>query len=148
MSKSFRNISRFVPLMVLAVAVLAACSGGGGAGGAASGNATTVTVTLTDFKIDSSLTNFSVGVPYHFVVTNKGAVAHEFVIMPPAQGVQGSETQLPSNALSGIMGKDLTPGSTKTLDYTFTQAPAGGVEFACHLPGHYEAGMHLVVTVK
>ena len=146
MSKSFQHITRFVPLMVLVVAVLAAC--GGGAGGAASGNATTVTVTLTDFKIDSSVTSFSVGVPYHFVVTNKGAVAHEFVIMPPEQAAQSSEAQLPSTALAGIAGKDLPTGATKTLDYTFTQAPAGGLEFACHLPGHYEAGMHTPITVK
>ncbi len=143
MSKSFQHIARFVPLMVLVVAVLAACGGGGGGGGA-----TTVTVTLTDFKIDSSLTAFSVGVPYHFVVTNKGAVAHEFAIMPPAQGVQGSEAQLPSGALAGIKGQDLAAGATKTFDYTFTAAPAGGLEFACHLPGHYEAGMHVAITVK
>jgi uncharacterized cupredoxin-like copper-binding protein len=146
MSKSFQHIVRFVPLMVLAVAVLAACGGGGGA---ASGSPVQVQVTLTDFKIDSSLTTFSVGVPYHFVVTNKGAVAHEFVIMPPEQGTQGSETQLPSTALAGILGKDLTPGATKTLDYTFTKAaPAGSLEFACHLPGHYEAGMHTPIVVQ
>ena len=144
MSKSFQHIARFVPLMVLVVAVLAACGGGG----AASGGATQVQVTLTDFKIDSSVTTFSVGVPYHFVVTNKGAVAHEFVIMPPEQTAQSSEAQLPSTALAGIAGKDLAAGATKTLDYTFTQAPAGGLEFACHLPGHYEAGMHTPITVK
>ena len=95
-----------------------------------------------------AVTTFSVGVPYHFVVTNKGAVAHEFVIMPLEQGTQGSEAQLPSTALAGIAGKDLPTGATKTLDYTFTQAPAGGLEFACHLPGHYEAGMHTPITVK
>jgi uncharacterized cupredoxin-like copper-binding protein len=145
-SKSFQHIARFVPLMVLAVAVLAACGGGGAASG---GGPVQVQVTLTDFKIDSSLTTFSVGVPYHFVVTNKGAVAHEFAIMPPEQGTQGSDTQLPSTALAGILGKDLTPGATKTLDYTFTQAaPAGSLEFACHLPGHYEAGMHTPIVVQ
>jgi uncharacterized cupredoxin-like copper-binding protein len=145
MFKSFQHVARFIPVMVLVATVLVACGGGG----AASGNATTVTVTLSDFKIDSSLTTFSTGVPYHFVVTNKGAVAHEFVIMPPEQGALGSETQLPSGALAGIMGKDLTPGATRTLDYTFTKAaPAGSLEFACHLPGHYEAGMHLSITVQ
>jgi uncharacterized cupredoxin-like copper-binding protein len=147
MSKSFQHVARFIPLMVLAVALLAACGGGGNA--ASGGSPVQVQVTLTDFKIDSSLTTFSVGVPYHFVVTNKGAVAHEFVIMPPEQGAQGSETQLPSTALAGILGKDLTPGTTKTLDYTFTQAaPAGKLEFACHLPGHYEAGMHTPIVVQ
>ena len=145
MSKSFQQIARFVPLMVLVVAVLAACGGGAASGG----SPVQVQVTLTDFKIDSSLTTFSTGVPYHFVVVNKGAVAHEFVIMPPAQGLTGSESQLPATALAGIMGKDLAAGATKTLDYTFTQAaPAGGLEFACHLPGHYEAGMNTPIVVK
>jgi len=142
MSKSFQHIAHFVPLMVLVAAVVVACGGG-----AASGNATTVTVTLTDFKIDSSLTSFSVGVPYHFVVTNKGAITHEFEIMPPGQA-ENTPDQLPKTALAGIKGNDLTPGTTKTLDYTFTQAPAGGLEFACHMAGHYEAGMHLPITVK
>jgi uncharacterized cupredoxin-like copper-binding protein len=146
MSKSLQKIVHFAPLMVLAVAVLAACGGGGAASG---GSPVQVQVTLHDFSIDSSLTTFSVGVPYHFVVTNKGAVDHEFAIMPPEQGAQGSETQLPSTALAGILGKDLTPGATKTLDYTFTKAaPAGSLEFACHLPGHYEAGMHTPIVVQ
>jgi uncharacterized cupredoxin-like copper-binding protein len=35
------------------------------------------------------------------------------------------------------------------MDYTFTKAyPAGTLEFACHLSGHYEAGMHLPITVQ
>jgi uncharacterized cupredoxin-like copper-binding protein len=146
MSKSFQHIARFVPLMVLVVAMLAACGGGGAASG---GGPVQVQVTLTDFKIDSSLTTFSTGVPYHFVVANKGAVTHEFMIMPPVQGETDTETAMPKTALAGILGKDLTAGTTQTLDYTFTQAaPAGSLEFACHLPGHYEAGMHTPIVVK
>jgi len=41
-----------------------------------------VQVTLSDNKIDSSLTTFSAGMPYHFVVTNTGQVAHQFVMKP------------------------------------------------------------------
>ncbi len=144
MPKSLRQITRFVPLMVLVTFVLAACGGA-----SASGNPVQVQVTLSDFKIDSSLTSFSAGVPYHFVVTNKGSVAHEFLIMPPSQGITSSSDQIPSSAVAGIAAKDLPAGATKTLDYTFTQAaPAGKLEFACHLPGHYEAGMHLPIVVK
>ncbi len=144
MFKSLQRAARVGPLLALAALLLVACGSA-----AASSSPINVQVTLTDFKIDSSLTTFSAGVPYHFVVTNKGAVNHEFVIMPPVQGENDIETALPKEALAGILGKDLTPGATKTLDYTFTQpAPAGKLEFACHLPGHYDAGMHLSIVVK
>jgi len=48
-----------------------------------------------------------------------------------------------------IEADELTPGATKSFDYTFNEtAPAGTLEFACHIPGHYEAGMNLPITVK
>ena len=106
---------------------------------------TTVTVTLTDFKIASDLTQFKVRVPYHFVVTNKGATEHELMIAPPmTPGMtmeQIDDTQL-------FEASDLEVGQTKTVDYTFqASALKGKWEFACHEPGHYEAGMKLPVTV-
>jgi len=52
-------------------------------------------------------------------------------------------------ALAMIEEDELTPGTTKTLDYTFTEpAVAGDLEFVCHVEGHYEAGMRLPITVK
>src|SRR5437660_3608926 len=47
---------------------------------------TEVQITLSDYKIQSSLTTFTAGKPYYFVITNKGAVTHEFMIMPPGMG--------------------------------------------------------------
>ena len=35
-----------------------------------------VDVTLTDFRIESSLDTFEVGVPYHFIITNEGEDEH------------------------------------------------------------------------
>jgi len=64
----FKSI-RFLPvisLMIVATLVLAACGGAA----LATGKPVNVQVTLTDFKINSSLTTFTTGVPYHFVVTN------------------------------------------------------------------------------
>jgi hypothetical protein len=46
-------------------------------------------VTLSEYKITSSVTTFSPGTSYHFVVTNKGQVAHEFMIMPMGMSVGG-----------------------------------------------------------
>lgn len=134
-----------LPILVLLVAglVLSACSGSSG-----SKKAVDVTVTLTDFKFESSLTTFEQGVPYHFIVTNKGSVEHELAIMPPTTDATDSEANEKAE-LAVIEADSLQPGATATLDYTFTQAyPEGTLEFACHVPGHYEAGMHLPIVVK
>jgi uncharacterized cupredoxin-like copper-binding protein len=40
----------------------------------------------------------------------------------------------------------LEPGVTKELIWQFGKA--GAIEIACHLPGHYEAGMRARVNVK
>ena len=44
---------------------------------------------------------------------------------------------------------NVAPGETKTFDYTFASSMIGQTfEFACHLPGHYEAGMRLSIMVR
>jgi uncharacterized cupredoxin-like copper-binding protein len=132
-----------IPLLLLATMVLSACGGSSGPQ-----SPVTVTVTLTEFKITSSLETFQVNVPYHFVVTNQGSVEHEFYIMPP-ESAQITQDQVKQDALAGIPAAQLQPGQTATLDYTFTKAaPPGTLELACHLPGHYEAGMDLPITVQ
>lgn len=49
------------------------------------------TVTLTDFKIEASQTEFVTGARYRFVVTNRGGVNHEFMITPPMMGGMSME---------------------------------------------------------
>ncbi len=105
----------------------------------------TVTVTLTDFKIASDLTQFSIGVPYHFVVVNKGATLHELMIAPP---LTGTMTVDDLDKLRLFEVSDIAAGETKSMDYTFKEsAPLGKFEMACHVPGHYEAGMKLPVAI-
>jgi uncharacterized cupredoxin-like copper-binding protein len=128
--------------------LLAAC--GGGQGGA---ETVEVNVTLTEFGFESSVTEFRTGIPYRFVVTNVGAVNHEFMIMPPLSedqmGMAMDMHELDETALAMIEEDELLPGVTKSLEYTFTEtAPSGTLEFACHTPGHYEAGMKLPITVR
>ncbi len=144
MLNSVRKLSLFILIVLVSGFVLSAC----GSSPSGSSGPVTVKVTLTDFMISSSLTDFSQNVPYHFEVTNNGSTAHEFEIMPPETGTLTAD-QIKSLSLAGITSDQLAPGATKTLDYTFTKAyPAGTLEFACHLPGHYEAGMHIPITVK
>ena len=44
-------------------------------------------MTLSEFRVASSLTSFRVGQPYRFVVTNAGVIPHEFMIMPHLDGM-------------------------------------------------------------
>lgn len=125
--------------------LLTACGGQDGA--------IEVRVTLTEFGFESSLTEFEADVPYRFVVTNAGAVNHEFMIMTPLtedqMGMAMDMHELDEAALAMIEEDQLPPGATATLEFTFAEtAPAGVLEFACHTPGHYEAGMKLPIVVK
>ncbi|MEJ2261925.1 MAG: hypothetical protein P8X95_00665 [Anaerolineales bacterium] len=143
MLKLIRRFALIAMVMLLAAIVLAACGGG-----PASNQPVDVTVTETEFSIESSMTTFEVGVAYHFVVTNNGTVNHEFDIMPP-EPADTPENQVQQESLARLTQDNLPPGTTATLDYTFTKPyPAGSLEFACHVPGHYDAGMHLPVIVK
>jgi len=122
-------------------------------GGKPSAGPTEVKITLTEFGIQSSLNEFEAGVPYRFVVTNAGAVEHEFMIMPPLtddqMGMGMDMHELDEQALAMIPASDLPAGASATLDFTFPEAaPAGTLEFACHVAGHYEANMKLPITVK
>lgn len=130
--------------IVLAGAVLAALAGCGPQA------PETVEVTLTDFGIESSTSTFRVGQPYQFVITNEGTLNHEFVIMRPlTEGEMGMPGHGMEEALVEVTEDELPPGATVTVEYTFTEPmSAGSVEFACHLSGHYEAGMRMPLTVE
>jgi len=136
---------KLVGVLVVAVLFLAACG--------AQSNSNEVKITLTEFGIESSRTSFEVGVPYHFTVTNKGAVEHEIMLMAPLTDDQMMMNmdmeEMDAMALAHIEAEELQPGKTAEMDYTFTDpSPAGTLEFSCHIEGHYEAGMKLPITVK
>lgn len=140
----FRNFLKL--FLLLLFAGLSACSV---AGSNDPNKPVDVHVTATDYAFQSSMTTFKVGVPYHFIVTNQGTVEHEFMIVKPIKAGTMDMEEMDSMALADIEDDDLKPGTTATVDLTFTQpAPAGTLEFACHLPKHYEAGMKLPITVQ
>lgn len=141
------TIKKAVVVLIAAGLVLTACGGQGAA------NTREVKITLTDFGIKSSVTEFKVGVPYRFVVTNEGQLEHEFMIMPPLtkdqMGTAMDMEELDEMALAMIEADMLPPGASATLELTFSEpASSGTLEFACHIPGHYEAGMMLPIIVK
>ncbi|HCI82639.1 MAG TPA: hypothetical protein DHW02_23435 [Ktedonobacter sp.] len=102
-----------------------------------------VYVTLSDFKISSSLTEFKKTVHYFFIITNKGQALHEFMIVPPMMG--GHITTQYMQSMSFAVIENISPGETKTLEMTFPKNAYPDLEFACHYADHYAKGMHLEV---
>lgn len=140
------SIKSFIGVIILGLSLgLAACS----SGQTNANQPVTVKVTATEYSFQSSLTTFKVGVPYHFEVTNAGKVEHEFMLVKPISAGTMEMEEMDDMALAHIEEDDLRPGTTQSFDYTFTEpAPAGQLEFSCHLAGHYEAGMRLPITVQ
>src|SRR5215469_16624724 len=113
--------------LVAFLLILAAC-GSSTTSSSQQGQATpsgsqTVQVTLSDNKVESSLTASTTGMPYHFVVTNRGQVAHQSAL---------------------FMYDSIASGGTRTFDYTFSMSSvAQSFAFVCGTQGHYGAGMQL-----
>ena len=74
------------------------------------------------------------GETIRFVLTNSGKVTHEFAVGPAAK-VNADQV----DGVTVLEADEIVAGMTKTVDYTF-DGP-GPYGFACHEPGHFEAGM-------
>jgi plastocyanin len=72
-----------------------------------------------------------------FEVTTVGPISHEFMVGPAAD-VGADAPGTPEIPEIGMM-------ETRSLTYTF--AGPGPYAFACHAPGHYEAGMDGTIVV-
>ncbi|WP_220211730.1 hypothetical protein [Reticulibacter mediterranei] len=136
MKQLWKCFALLLPFLVL----LAACGNTGGTSN--SSGPQTINVNLSEFKIDASLTTFTPGKTYHFAITNRGQTVHEFMIMPKAEGNMSGMAMGNMDKMALAAVDNISPGETKMLDYTFPASTANSQpEFACYLPGHYEAGM-------
>lgn len=92
-------------------------------------------------RYDPNQVTVKAGETVRFIVTNSGQVPHEFVIGDPVAQREHAEMMRTMPNMKHVDGNTLTlaPGETKTLLWRFSKD--GEVEIACHVPGHYEAGM-------
>jgi len=139
--------------------VVAACTGAspsapasGGSvspspGTAASPAAQRIEVKLTDaLKMEPAEMTVKAGQPVTFVVTNTGAIQHEFYVGDAAaQDAHEQEMMSGGMAMDEPDGIVLKPGETKELTHTF--ATAGTPRAGCHVPGHYAGGRKAAITV-
>jgi uncharacterized cupredoxin-like copper-binding protein len=78
------------------------------------------------------------GTDIRFVVRNHDPIRHELIVGPSEvhlRHASGNEAHHPP--VPGEVSVD--PGKTAETIYRFEQI--GAMEFACHLPGHYQYGM-------
>lgn len=103
-----------------------------------------VGVIVDDFVVRSQRTTFRVGETYIFAVGNEGAAVHEFVIEPAGADDAPLKAEVNGKKQESEV-EDIAPGETSELEWRFTEP--GRYQFACHVPGHYEAGMVIEVDV-
>lgn len=100
-----------------------------------------VQVTLSEFKIEASPASVPANRLIKFTVTNKGTLEHEMVVEPKG----ANDKALEGKSGAPAEADNIAVGQTKTLEWTFTEP--GELQLACHVPGHYDAGMVTNFTV-
>ena len=139
--------------------------------GEASEASRTITIDMTDNRYSAEEIAVKEGETIRFVVRNKGDLVHEFNIGTPAMH-EGHQKEMMMMVDHGVLEADkinhnkmkmdmgggktmehndpnsalLEPGKRKTIVWKFSKA--GTFEFACNVPGHYDAGMVGELTVK
>jgi uncharacterized cupredoxin-like copper-binding protein len=94
-------------------------------------------ITMTDdLKFDPSTESAAAGETVSFVLINSGAVNHEFQVGPEA-GVAADKV----DGKTVVEIPEIDGAHVAELTYTFPSTASGAFAFACHVPGHYEAGM-------
>ncbi len=101
----------------------------------------TIQIEARDIGFDVKTIRVKPGETIRFVVTNKGAVPHEFVLANHKENVEhcAMMAQMPDMVHHDPNMITLQPGETKELIWRFGDDP--NFEFSCNIPGHSEAGM-------
>ncbi|MGV0026137.1 plastocyanin/azurin family copper-binding protein [Phormidesmis priestleyi] len=114
---------------------------------------TKVTVTETEMAIKLSPTTVPAG-PVEFVVSNKGKVPHEFVLLrtdlpldklPTKTGGKLDEKNKQLKAIAEVDEDDLKKGATKPLKVILSK---GRYVVICNVDNHFEQGMKAALTVQ
>ncbi|MEO8642889.1 cupredoxin family protein [Pseudomonas sp.] len=130
-----------------------------------------VEVVMGDMSFTAKAIDIKAGETVRFVLVNKGQLLHEFNLGDAAMHARHQQEmmnmqqsgmltptgmkEMDHGAMAG-MGHEMKhddpnsvlvePGKTAELTWTFTKAT--NLEFACNIPGHYQAGMVGKLTVS
>jgi uncharacterized cupredoxin-like copper-binding protein len=97
---------------------------------------------------EPSLITIHKGEQIRFVIGNDGTENHEFMLATITENRKHAELmkKFPDMEHDDPNAKRVAPLENGEIIWKFTKA--GEFEFACLIPGHYEAGMHGKIIVK
>lgn len=109
----------------------------------------TIKVSMSDnMRFRPARVEVRAGETVRFVPANKGAVLHEMVLGTPRELAKHAELmkKFPGMEHDEPNMAHVKPGASGELVWKFTKP--GSFQFACLIPGHFEAGMVGQITVK
>ena len=109
----------------------------------------TIRLDMTDaLRFTPAKVTIQRGQTVRFVVANRGKALHEMVLGTVDELKAHAELmkKFPDMAHADANMAHVMPGASGVITWQFTQA--GEYQFACLIPGHYEAGMVGKVVVK
>ena len=109
----------------------------------------TIEIRMTDnMRFAPKVIQVKLGETVRLVAVNAGKVLHEIVIGTPQELKAHAEMMKkhPGMEHDEPYMAHVDPGQKGTIVWTFNRA--GSFEFACLIPGHFEAGMIGRITVK
>ena len=114
-----------------------------------SGATTTVEIDMSDsMRFKPERIEIKQGETIRFVVRNQGQVKHEIVLGTWAELKEHATlmARFPEMEHDDPNAVSVEPGKTGEFAWTFTKA--GHFDFACLVPGHFEAGMKGRIVVR
>jgi len=101
-----------------------------------------------NMRFEPALIRVRKGEQIRFVLENGGTESHEFMLATVAENRKHAEVmkKFPEMEHDDPNAKRLAMSQRGELLWRFSKA--GEFEFACLIPGHYEAGMHGKIIVK
>lgn len=114
----------------------------------------TIEIVVRDsMRIEPASVTVEPGETVTFRVRNSGRMQHSFTLGTPAyqQRHDREMMDMPMDEMERHMddspnGIVVPPGDTRALTWTFRKH--GPIEFACHIPGHYPAGMKGMLQIE
>lgn len=120
-----------------------------GIGGDAKKVDRTITISMTDnMRFTPEKINVKLNETVKFVVVNDGKLLHEFVIGTPVELISHAKMmeKFPTMEHDAPYMAHVDSGKSGDIVWNFNRA--GQFEFACLLPGHFQAGMKGTIVVE